>query len=49
MPLVQTDLPRPLFAEKGTRISEEIHQASIEALEIPADDKPGNRRTAAAR
>jgi hypothetical protein len=29
MPLVQVDLPRPLFAEKGTRISAEIHQAFI--------------------
>jgi hypothetical protein len=25
MPLVQIDLPRPLFAEKGSQISEEIH------------------------
>jgi hypothetical protein len=39
MPLVQVDLPRPLFAEKGTRISDEIHQAFIDALEVPADDK----------
>jgi len=39
MPLVQVDLPRPLFEQKGTQISAEIHQAFIEALEIPADDK----------
>jgi hypothetical protein len=39
MPLVQIDLPRPLFEEKGTQISEEIHQAFIDSLEIPADDK----------
>lgn len=39
MPLVQVDLPRALFEEKGTRISDEIHQAFIDALAIPADDK----------
>jgi|SRR5690242_4613790 len=39
MPLVQVDLPRPLFTEKGARISDEIHQAFIDALAIPADDK----------
>jgi hypothetical protein len=39
MPLVQIDLPRPLFEKKGTQISEEIHQAFIDSLEIPADDK----------
>ena len=36
---VQIDLPRPLFEEKRTQISEEIHQAFIDSLEIPADDK----------
>lgn len=39
MPLVQVDLPRPLFEHQGTEISKEIHQAFIDALEIPADDK----------
>ncbi len=39
MPLVQVDLPRPLFEQKGTKISAEIHRALIDALEIPADDK----------
>jgi hypothetical protein len=39
MPLVQVDLPRPLFTERGPQISAEIHQAFIDALEIPADDK----------
>jgi phenylpyruvate tautomerase PptA (4-oxalocrotonate tautomerase family) len=39
MPLVQVDLPRPLFAQQGTQISAEIHQSFIDALEIPADDK----------
>ncbi len=39
MPLIQVDLPRPLFEEKGSQVSAEIHRALIEALEIPADDK----------
>lgn len=39
MPLVQFDLPRPLFEEKGTEISEEVHLAFIDALDIPPDDK----------
>lgn len=39
MPLVQVDLPRPLFEQQGTQISTEIHQAFIDALGIPADDK----------
>jgi Tautomerase enzyme len=39
MPLVQVDLPRALFDEKGGKISSEIHQALIDALAIPADDK----------
>lgn len=39
MPLVQVDLPRALFDEKGGKISTEIHQALVDSLEIPADDK----------
>lgn len=39
MPLIQVDLPRPLFEEQGPRISDEIHQAFIDSLAIPADDK----------
>jgi hypothetical protein len=39
MPLVQVDLPRALFAEKGTLMSDEIHQALVDSLAIPADDK----------
>jgi hypothetical protein len=39
MPLIQVDLPQALFDEKGTRISDEIHQALIDSLAIPADDK----------
>jgi hypothetical protein len=31
MPLVQVDLPRALFEEKGTRIGNEVHQAFIDA------------------
>jgi phenylpyruvate tautomerase PptA (4-oxalocrotonate tautomerase family) len=39
MPLVQIDLPRPLFEQKGTQISAGIHRALVDALEMPADDK----------
>jgi hypothetical protein len=39
MPLVQVDLPRALFDEKAGKISSEIHQALIDSLAIPADDK----------
>lgn len=39
MPLVQVDLPRALFDEKGGKMSSEIHQALIDSLAIPADDK----------
>jgi hypothetical protein len=39
MPLVQFDLPRPLFEQQGPQISAEVHQAFIDALEVPADDK----------
>jgi tautomerase-like protein len=39
MPLVQIDLPRPLFEELGPKISAEVHQSFIDALDVPADDK----------
>lgn len=39
MPLVQLDLPRHLFQEKRDEISAEVHQAFIDALDIPPDDK----------
>ena len=39
MPLIRVDLDRALFNEKHAQISAEIHQAQIDALEIPADDK----------
>lgn len=39
LPLVQIDLPRSLFDEKGSQISMEVHQAFIDALDVPANDK----------
>lgn len=39
MPLIQIDLDRDLYNEKHEQISTEIHQAQIDALSIPADDK----------
>ena len=41
MPLVQIDLDRALFLEKGRQISEEVHlaQVEIEELAIPVADK----------
>jgi hypothetical protein len=39
MPLVQIDLPQTLFAEKGPQISDEVHRAFVDSLEVPADDK----------
>ncbi|WP_030148351.1 tautomerase family protein [Mycetocola saprophilus] len=38
MPLIQIDLDRELYEAKHEQISTEIHQAQIDALEIPADD-----------
>lgn len=39
MPLTRVDLPRALFDDKGPTISREIHQAQIDSLDIPADDR----------
>lgn len=39
MPLIRVDLDRALYEEKHEQLSNEIHQAQIDALEIPADDK----------
>jgi hypothetical protein len=39
MPLIQIDLDRELYDEKHELISSEIHQAQIEALNIPVGDK----------
>lgn len=38
MPLIQVDLDRTLYNEKHEQISAELHQAQIDALDIPADD-----------
>jgi hypothetical protein len=39
MPLIQIDLDRGLFEEQGERLGELVHQAQIDALDIPADDR----------
>jgi hypothetical protein len=39
MPLIRVDLDRALYEEKHEALSREIHQAQIDALDIPADDK----------
>lgn len=39
MPLIQIDLSRELFNESHTEIGNAIHEAQIEALGIPADDR----------
>jgi hypothetical protein len=39
MPLIEIDLARDVFEAKHDQISHEIHQAQIDALSIPADDK----------
>ena len=38
MPLIQIDLDRDLFDSHGDKLSEAVHQAQLEALEIPAGD-----------
>jgi len=38
MPMVQIDLRRELFAEKGPAISQAIHAGLMEGLDMPADD-----------
>ncbi len=39
MPLVQVDMPRPLYEKFAKAMSVEIHQASIEALGVNPLDK----------
>ncbi len=39
MPLITVDLPRALYDAQHEQISAGIHQAQIDALGIPADDK----------
>jgi hypothetical protein len=36
--MIQVDLRRDLFREKGRAISEAIHEGLIEGLDMPADD-----------
>jgi hypothetical protein len=38
MPMVQIDLRRDVFQEKGTAISQAIHAGLIEGLDMAADD-----------
>ena len=38
MPLIQIDLDREVFDSLGERLSSAVHQAQLDALEIPADD-----------
>lgn len=38
MPLIQIDIDRDLFEEKGEALSGAVHQAQLDALDIPADD-----------
>ena len=39
MPLVQVDMPRPMFEAYGKKMSEEIQEAFIEALDVNPADK----------
>lgn len=39
MPLIQVDLDAALYESAGDAIGEAVHQAQIEALGIPADDR----------
>ena len=39
MPLIQIDLDRDLYESHGDRLSEAVHQAQLDALDIPADDR----------
>jgi Tautomerase enzyme len=38
VPLIQIDLDRELFDSLGDKLSDAVHQAQIDALDIPADD-----------
>lgn len=38
MPMVQVDLRRDVFTEKGKAISQAIHDGLIDGLDMPADD-----------
>jgi hypothetical protein len=38
MPLIQIHLDRDLFDALGDRLSDAVHQAQLDALDVPADD-----------
>ena len=38
MPLIQIDLDRDLFDSLGDKLSEAVHSAQLDALDIPSDD-----------
>jgi hypothetical protein len=38
VPLIQIDLDRELFDSLGDKLSDAVHQAQIDALDIPSDD-----------
>jgi hypothetical protein len=38
VPLIQVDLDRDLFESSGEQLSSAVHQAQLDALDIPADD-----------
>jgi Tautomerase enzyme len=38
VPLIQIDLDRELFDAHGDKLSDAVHQAQLDALDIPADD-----------
>jgi hypothetical protein len=38
MPLIQIDLDRELFDSSGDKLSDAVHSAQIEALDIPPND-----------
>lgn len=39
MPLIQIDLDRNLYVSSGDALAEAVHQAQIDVLGIPADDR----------
>ncbi len=39
MPLVQVDMPRALYEAHADKMSAELQQAFVEALDVPANDK----------
>jgi hypothetical protein len=38
VPLIQIDLDRELYDSLGDKLSDAVHQAQLDALDIPADD-----------